>query len=214
MEVDGCQTRQMKRAKTTDSLQSQPAQRRRSMPAGLCVVSQLVVSICDVQETFPVYSAPATPTDKSTVVASVARILTSWLKVAPSAPTTIFSGNASVTLEHFIGALVDLLKYLQCDETVLLTCITYLKRISTSNFAITSANIFRLLLASMLISVKFCDDVGITNTLYAQLVGLDVKDVINLERNFLTMMDFQFYISEPEFVAVCSDVRTAAAFSF
>jgi len=157
------------------------------------------------------FSSPATVVDKSVIVASVAQVIQAWIKTVPQAPTTIFSGNASVSLEHFVSALVDLLNYLQCDETVLLTAITYLKRISVSTFAITEANIFRLLLASMLVSVKFCDDVGITNQMYAQLVGLELKDVMALERNFLTLMDFQFYIGEHEFVSICSDVRAAVS---
>eukprot|EP00698_Gefionella_okellyi_P021641 TRINITY_DN7057_c0_g1_i1.p1 TRINITY_DN7057_c0_g1~~TRINITY_DN7057_c0_g1_i1.p1 ORF type:complete len:215 (-),score=22.99 TRINITY_DN7057_c0_g1_i1:234-824(-) len=168
------------------------------------------LSPCAVER--PAQRQCAPQEDKVSIVSSVAQVLQSWVKVVPNAPTTIFSGNASVSIEHFVTALMDLLNYLQCDETVLLTCITYLKRINNSNFAITQANVFRLLLASMLVSIKFCDDIGITNSLFAQLVGLELKDVLTLERNFLTMMDFQFYISEPEFVSICADVRNVCQF--
>eukprot|EP00698_Gefionella_okellyi_P007512 TRINITY_DN1840_c1_g2_i1.p1 TRINITY_DN1840_c1_g2~~TRINITY_DN1840_c1_g2_i1.p1 ORF type:complete len:250 (+),score=57.18 TRINITY_DN1840_c1_g2_i1:76-825(+) len=150
------------------------------------------------------------PIHKDTIISSVAAVLHSWVDNAPTAPTSLFTGRASVSMTQFVSALVELLDYLRCDDTVLLTALCYIKRLSLGLYAVSAMNVFRLLLSSMLASIKYNDDIGISNIQFAQLVGLELKDIMALELNFMPLLQYKLYVPEAEFAGVCEEVRNIA----
>eukprot|EP00698_Gefionella_okellyi_P007510 TRINITY_DN1840_c1_g1_i1.p1 TRINITY_DN1840_c1_g1~~TRINITY_DN1840_c1_g1_i1.p1 ORF type:complete len:220 (+),score=37.75 TRINITY_DN1840_c1_g1_i1:63-722(+) len=151
------------------------------------------------------------PIDNSIIVPCVAAMLHIWVDNAPTAPISVFTGRASVSMTQFVSALVELLDYLRCDDTVLLTALCYIKRLSLGLYAVSAMNVFRLLLSSMLASIKYNDDIGISNIQFAQLVGLELKDIMALELNFMPLIQYQLYVPEEEFAGVCQEVRNMAA---
>lgn len=147
--------------------------------------------------------------ERERMVDLVATAIHKWVDNAPTAPTNLFTGRASVSMQQFVSALLELLDYLRCDSNVLLTALCYIRRLGTS-YPVCSLNIFRLLLSSILAAIKFSDDVGITNVQFAQLVGLEVRDIMALEINFLPLIRYELYVREQEFVELCNEVHSVS----
>lgn len=153
---------------------------------------------------------PVLRKEKADLAASVTAMLTSWLnECKENALPSVFNGRASVSLSQFVATILDLLEHLRCGKEVLLCCLTYVRRISMIPFPVTWNNIYRLLLASVLVSVKFMDDYGLHNRRYARLIGLEVTDILCLEYNFVRMLEYSLYISQQEFLHVCWSVHSA-----
>eukprot|EP00698_Gefionella_okellyi_P007511 TRINITY_DN1840_c1_g1_i2.p1 TRINITY_DN1840_c1_g1~~TRINITY_DN1840_c1_g1_i2.p1 ORF type:complete len:222 (+),score=23.65 TRINITY_DN1840_c1_g1_i2:63-728(+) len=150
------------------------------------------------------------PIDNSIIVPCVAAMLHIWVDNAPTAPISVFTGRASVSMTQFVSALVEMLNYIHCDYTILLTALCYIKRLSRGLYPVSYLNVFRLLLSSTLASLKFIDDIGISNNEFARLVCLELKDIGRLELNFMVLIRCQLYVSEAEYAAVYGEVRNMA----
>ena len=61
---------------------------------------------------------------------------------------------------------------------------------------LTNYNIHRLLFTSILISIKFNEDIIYDNLLYSKIGGVLVAELNKLEHEFLKMIGFSLFVSE------------------
>lgn len=113
-----------------------------------------------------------------------------------------FRGKSSATLHEFINGLTQLYRYLKADPNILILSIGYIHRLHRAGYSLNSITLFRALLASTLMAIKFYDDDSITNRFFASLVGLQVHDVNRLEVALLSALQWRLHLSVEELVCV------------
>jgi len=94
-----------------------------------------------------------------------------------------------------------LLKYALCSKSVFLTALIYLERIGKTHpsMKITSLNVHRLLITSVMVAAKFWDDTFYTTSYYAKVGGISVSELNTLEIDFLFKLDFRLVVTKEEF---------------
>ena len=56
-----------------------------------------------------------------------------------------------------------------------------------------------LVMATLIVSIKFNDDVFFNNEFYSKVAGISCLEINNLEKEFLKMIDFNIHIEDEEF---------------
>ncbi|CAE8593267.1 unnamed protein product, partial [Polarella glacialis] len=109
--------------------------------------------------------------------------------------------------------LIRIAKYFQCSRECFVLCLVYIDRIVKlhPDFTICNLNIHRLLVTSVMLSVKFFDDVYYSNAYYAKVGGVRTKEVNVLEAQFLHLIDWRLAVTSEEFDQYRSHVCTAAS---
>lgn len=59
---------------------------------------------------------------------------------------------------------------------------------------LTAYNIHRILFVSVLISVKYNEDIFYDNVFYAELGGVSLKELNTIENTFIDMINFNLYV--------------------
>ena len=103
----------------------------------------------------------------------------------------------SITINDYIDRL---LKYSKVSEDIFILVLIYIDLLNRHyKINLNYNNIHKLILASFIVTVKFHEDEHYSLKYYAKLGGISLKEIINLEYVFLTLLDFRLYISEELF---------------
>ncbi|GER50843.1 cyclin family protein [Striga asiatica] len=99
------------------------------------------------------------------------------------------------------GYLERIFKYANCSPSCYIVAYIYLDRFTQKQLSmpINSFNVHRLLIASVLISAKFMDDIYYNNAYYAKVGGISTAEMNLLEVDFLFGMSFQLNVSTSTF---------------
>eukprot|EP00299_Pterocystis_sp_00344_P000756 c10337_g1_i1.p1 GENE.c10337_g1_i1~~c10337_g1_i1.p1 ORF type:complete len:186 (+),score=23.07 c10337_g1_i1:116-673(+) len=102
-----------------------------------------------------------------------------------------------ITLGKF-GMRLD--RYCQCSLSCFVVAWAYLTRIRNTNPELFhTSNLHKLMLASLTIAAKYCDDITCTQKYYAQCGGVTVAELNCLEMELLKLIDFRAHVNETEF---------------
>jgi hypothetical protein len=97
-----------------------------------------------------------------------------------------------------ISAYLDrLAKYSNSSQGSLILALYYMGSLvrHVPNFIISPFNVHRLLLVSVLCASKFHDDVYFSNSFFAKIGGVSVKELNRLEVEFLALIRFNLYVA-------------------
>ena len=98
----------------------------------------------------------------------------------------------SISLNDYIKRLV---KYTGMDISTLIIAIIYIDTLcEKNNYILSMKNIYLLLLSSCLLSLKFNEDIKINLKSYAQIAGISLEILQNLEYSFCLYMQFEFFV--------------------
>ena len=96
--------------------------------------------------------------------------------------------------------LLRLSKYSKLDESTVVFILIYIDRLCHNyNLKINNYNIFKLILAAMVVAIKFNEDEYYTSDFYAKLGGISKLEMNLLEYEFVTMINFNLFIKEDLF---------------
>ena len=96
--------------------------------------------------------------------------------------------------------LTRIITFTQVELNTLITSLIYLDRyFLKTNTTLTHSNIHRLLICSILLSIKYNEDTIFQMNYYAQIFGISLKELRKLERAFVTKMGFDFYVNDELF---------------
>lgn len=99
-------------------------------------------------------------------------------------------------------------KYSRCSDSCFIVALIYIDRvIEIRNVVLTSLNVHRILLTSVLIAAKFFDDEFFNNAFYSKLGGVPAWEMNTLELEFLHLVNFSLYISNDVFMKYQSELR-------
>ena len=100
----------------------------------------------------------------------------------------------NISLEDYI---LYLMKYTQINISTLILAIIYIDKFCDKfKYVLTLNNIYRMILISIFLSIKYNEDKNINAKLYAQLAGVCVEDLLYLEYNMCVALEFSFYVKE------------------
>jgi hypothetical protein len=136
----------------------------------------------------------------------VARILDSVCQETEM-PVSIFSCSTVplISMEKYLERLV---KYTEMSESGVIVALVYIDRlISKKNFALTRLNVHRLVATAILLSKKYCEDSLTTNKYFAQVAGVSVSVLNNMERHLLILIDYQCYVTTSEYEVYIINIK-------
>ena len=96
--------------------------------------------------------------------------------------------------------LTRLSQFTKINESTIILILIYIDRIGKINkFILTYRNIYKLILASMVIAIKYNEDNFYSSEVYAKLGGLSVPELNYLEFQFLILIKFSLFIENDLF---------------
>ena len=97
-----------------------------------------------------------------------------------------------ISLEDYIRHLV---KYTEMNISSLILSIIYIDQFCEKyRYILSLNNIYRLLLISVFISLKFNEDVMVNAKMYASIAGVSLDDLKMLELQMCTALNFEFFV--------------------
>eukprot|EP01059_Diplonema_ambulator_P007636 TRINITY_DN17120_c0_g1_i1.p1 TRINITY_DN17120_c0_g1~~TRINITY_DN17120_c0_g1_i1.p1 ORF type:complete len:181 (+),score=30.74 TRINITY_DN17120_c0_g1_i1:3-545(+) len=93
--------------------------------------------------------------------------------------------------------MVRVCKYGMCSPGVFAAMEVYLER-ANAKLPITPHNVHRLLLAALITAAKYVDDTRISLQHYANLAGIPLKEVNQIEAAFITLLEWDLSVSASE----------------
>ena len=108
----------------------------------------------------------------------------------------IFS-HARVPKIPLFDYLLRIQKYTRIDNSTIIMALIYIDRVCIrKGLTLTNYNIHRLLFTSILISIKFNEDIIYDNLLYSKIGGIPLAELNKLEQEFLKRIGFSLFVSE------------------
>lgn len=107
------------------------------------------------------------------------------------------------------GYFARLSEFFLCSPSLFVLMFIYIKRIIENNpsYNFDSKSAHRLMLATLVISVKLYDDKLLPNTHYAHVGGVKESELSKLEVDALLLMDFRLLVTIEEFVNFSYSLR-------
>ena len=142
-------------------------------------------------------------------LANVLETLIDANKKYQSAPQVVTKFQCSYAPDvSIISYLERIRKYAKCSDCCFVISLIYIDRmIESCNVVLTSLNIHRLLITSIMLSAKFLDDLFYNNAFYAKLGGVSVTELNALEIEFLQKIHFSLYVSPESYCKYLSELR-------
>lgn len=101
-------------------------------------------------------------------------------------------------------------KYFRCSDECFVLALVYIDRVAKvdPDMAVSALNAHRLLLIAVVLAAKSQDDVFYSNSYYAKVGGLALKEANSLEEHFVKMLAWELYVGPEEYqfyhTAVCA----------
>ena len=100
----------------------------------------------------------------------------------------------TMTIKDF---LLRISKYTKINESTLIIILIYIDRIcKINNFQLNFKNIYKLIISSMIIAIKYNEDYFYSTEVYAKLGGVTVQELNFLEIQFLSLIKFSLFVEK------------------
>jgi len=132
-------------------------------------------------------------------------VLTRWVEATKSAtdrPQKVTPFHSvrlpSMRIKDY---LLRIRQYFVCSDECYVLALIYIDRVGKIDpvMSVCSLNVHRLLLVTVMIAAKFHDDVYYSNTYYAKVGGLALKEVNALEAHLVKMLSWRMLVEPVEY---------------
>ena len=90
--------------------------------------------------------------------------------------------------------------YTEAEDNTLIIGLMYMDRVcEESSIILTPYNIHRIVFVAILLAIKYNEDVCFEFEFYAKVAGLPINELKILEREFVELIKFHFYIDKDDF---------------
>ncbi|KAF7457939.1 Cyclin 6 pcl7 [Cryptosporidium felis] len=116
------------------------------------------------------------------------------------------SGNPSISIMDYFSRISE---FSLCSPSLFVLMLIYIKRILDMNpsYIFDSKSAHRMMLATLVISIKLYDDKFLTNSHYAYIGGVTETELSKLETIALILMDFRLIVTIEEFIDFSYSLR-------
>ena len=97
-----------------------------------------------------------------------------------------------------LNYLLRIIEYSNVEENTLITSLIYIYKIS-KKIKIIYFNLHKILFTSILISLKLNEDEIYPFYYYSQIAGINQEELMQLELNFYSLIDFNLFVNEETF---------------
>ena len=101
-----------------------------------------------------------------------------------------------ISILEYINRII---KYTYLEKSSLIVSLIYLDRICQNDILLTDYNIHRLLLISIIISIKINEDKIFGNNYYAEVGGISIKEFNSIESDFVNFINYYLFVTEEEY---------------
>ena len=100
-------------------------------------------------------------------------------------------------------------KYAHCSESCFIIAFIYIDRIlkNDPSIILTIKNVHRLILMSIIIAIKYLDDVYYDNETYSKIGGITLMEINSLENEFLNKIQYDLYVSDDLFFQYAAEIE-------
>ena len=106
--------------------------------------------------------------------------------------------SKSIPNISILDYLNRIIEFSNIEENTLIAGLIYINKIEKI-IKITKYNIHKILFSCILIAIKYFEDEIYSNNYFAQIGGINNEELLKLELNISTLLDFKFFISEKTF---------------
>eukprot|EP01060_Flectonema_neradi_P025548 TRINITY_DN3435_c0_g1_i1.p1 TRINITY_DN3435_c0_g1~~TRINITY_DN3435_c0_g1_i1.p1 ORF type:complete len:257 (+),score=41.92 TRINITY_DN3435_c0_g1_i1:70-840(+) len=101
-------------------------------------------------------------------------------------------------------------KHTFCEEADYLIALMLLDRLSYNNkkYYLTPSNFYTMFGTALVVAIKSRQDLFLTNTYYASVLGISLKELNYLERHFLTLLQFEVHVETEHFSEFSRELTT------
>ena len=112
----------------------------------------------------------------------------------------------SISLSKYIDRIHQ---YSNCSESCYVLAFIYIDRLLQNypNFALTKKSAHRLVLTSILLAIKYLDDLYYNNSVYAMIGGISLAEINHLEKNLITLLHYNLHIDQQLFLQYDSRIK-------
>ncbi|KAJ4733364.1 Cyclin-P3-1 [Rhynchospora pubera] len=125
-------------------------------------------------------------------------------------PLTVFHGLKAPNLgiQRYMERIY---KYSKCSPSCFVLGLVYMDRyLQQPGVCVTSLNVHRLLITSVVLAAKFIDDAFYNNAYYAKVGGISTREMNRLELNMLFCIDFRLKVDVTTFGKYCLQLEKEA----
>ena len=101
-----------------------------------------------------------------------------------------------ISILEYINRII---KYTYLEKSSLIVSLIYLDRICQNDILLTDYNIHRLLLISIIISIKINEDKIFGNNYYAEVGGISIKEFNSIESDFVNFINYYLFVTDEEY---------------
>lgn len=123
-----------------------------------------------------------------------------------------FEGRRHLSI-NILDYVRRVLKYMNCSASCFVLAVMYIDRLihkKGSSIVINSLTIHRLIIVSVVCSIKMWDDKFFPNSYYAKVGGLSISELNRLEAFFLFTLNFDMHIKPADFDQYLKTLTTHA----
>eukprot|EP00388_Colpodella_angusta_P017113 GDKJ01042386.1.p1 GENE.GDKJ01042386.1~~GDKJ01042386.1.p1 ORF type:complete len:1280 (-),score=398.19 GDKJ01042386.1:669-4508(-) len=159
----------------------------------------------------PIVDSPAMPADDS-FVNSLAMVLDHLISLSVGESYSVSHFHAvSPPPISILDYLVHLQTYFRCSTECFVTSLIFIDRVVKSNptFVVNIMSIHRVILTSLLLSIKFFEDQRFETAYYARVGGITYEELQLLEIKFLELISWRLHITAAEYMQYVKEVGCA-----
>lgn len=104
--------------------------------------------------------------------------------------------NMKITLYEY---LMRIKKYTNFEFSSLILSLIYIDRLCLEGIELNENNIFKIVLTSIMISIKYNEDTFYQNDFIAKIGGVTIKELNKLEYKFSQILDFNFFVDHEDY---------------
>ena len=109
---------------------------------------------------------------------------------------SIVTKDDKLTLADYLYFWVEQLEF---EENLLILTMMNIDKILSKEFILTFSNVKNVLFTCMIITQKYYEDENFTDKDYSKILNIDANELIQMEIEFLSLIDFSLHISDEEF---------------
>jgi len=115
-------------------------------------------------------------------------------QTAPAAPSRFDSSKVpSISVYNYLARIHQ---YADCSDSCYTLAFIYIDRLLQRNpgFILSQRCAHRLILTSIVLAIKYSDDIYADNGIYGKIGGVSLAEINTLEAEMLEMLDFNLYV--------------------
>ena len=107
--------------------------------------------------------------------------------------------SKSIPQISVVDYTIRIRKYSECSDSCFILAFIYIDRLLQykPGFMLSYINIHRLILTTIILGIKYADDIYFDNCVYAKIGGVSLEELNGLERKLLQLLEYDLYV-DPE----------------